>query len=162
MTLLQTQPHPADAATRAQAVTNAMDASEPRVGDDMTVEVALSVMAGARAGHLLVCDDDGRCTGLITRTRLTAVRDSSAYTDRVQLRDVLGAHGAFTAPAPAATKAEAGQARRYRRLAASPVVYEYGCTDEHGGTDECGGTDQHGGTDEYGGTPGVLALALTP
>ncbi|MFJ9036999.1 CBS domain-containing protein [Streptomyces sp. NPDC102406] len=54
----------------------------------MTVEVALSVMAGARVGHLLVCDDDGRRTGLVTRARLAVVRDSSGYTDETRLRDV--------------------------------------------------------------------------
>ncbi|MFI1659034.1 CBS domain-containing protein [Streptomyces sp. NPDC020472] len=54
----------------------------------MTVEVALAVMAGARAGRLLVCDDDGLCTGLVTPARLTAARESPAYTDRLRLRDL--------------------------------------------------------------------------
>ncbi|WP_228978328.1 CBS domain-containing protein [Streptomyces sp. DH12] len=70
----------------------------PRVWYDMTVEVALSVMAGARTGHLLLCDDDGRCTGVVTRHRLDAVRDSPSYSDRVRLRDVLGGHGPSTSP----------------------------------------------------------------
>lgn len=65
-----------------------MDAAGPQVWDDMTVEVALSVMAAARTGHLVVCDQDGQHTGLVTRARLTAVRNGSAYTDRVRLRDV--------------------------------------------------------------------------
>ena len=52
----------------------------------MSVEVALAVMAAARTGRLVVCDQDGQCTGLVTQTELTAVRDSSAYTDRVRLR----------------------------------------------------------------------------
>lgn len=60
----------------------------PRVWDDMTVEVALSVMAGARVGHLIVCDEDGKRTGLVTRGRLTAIRDSPGYTDRIRLRDI--------------------------------------------------------------------------
>ncbi|MEV0253953.1 CBS domain-containing protein [Streptomyces sp. NPDC050732] len=60
----------------------------PRVWDDMTVEVALSVMAGARVGHLLVCDEDGRRTALVTRAQLTAVRDGSGYTDLLRLRDL--------------------------------------------------------------------------
>ncbi|MEV8535764.1 hypothetical protein [Streptomyces sp. NPDC051211] len=59
----------------------------------MTVEVALSVMAGARTEHLLVCDDDGRRTGLVTRAQLGAVRDGAAYTDRVRLRDITGTSG---------------------------------------------------------------------
>nr|WP_244177670.1 CBS domain-containing protein [Streptomyces atriruber] len=70
----------------------------PRVWDDMTVEVALSVMAGARVGHLLVCDEDGMRTGLITLARLTAVRDSSGYTDRIRLRDISGGSGHFPPP----------------------------------------------------------------
>nr|WP_315986117.1 hypothetical protein [Streptomyces sp. t39] len=68
----------------------------------MTVEVALSVMAGALTGRLLVCDEDGRQTGLVTLAQLAAVRDSSAYTDRVRLRDVLGDPGrAAVAASPA-------------------------------------------------------------
>jgi CBS domain-containing protein len=61
-----------------------------RVHDDMTVEVALSVMAGARVEHLLLCDGDEQCTGVITRALLAVLRDSSTYTDRTRLRDVLG------------------------------------------------------------------------
>jgi len=61
----------------------------PRVWDDMTVEVALAVMAGARVEYLTVCDEDDRSTGLISLVRLAALRDSSAYTDRIRLRDVL-------------------------------------------------------------------------
>ncbi|MFZ3572755.1 CBS domain-containing protein [Streptomyces sp. BH097] len=65
-----------------------LEEAGPRVWDDMTVEVALSVMAGARVGHLLVCDQDGRRTGLVTRAKLSAVRDGCAYTDRIRLRDL--------------------------------------------------------------------------
>ncbi|MEU0402758.1 CBS domain-containing protein [Streptomyces sp. NPDC006197] len=74
-----------------------MDTGGLRVCDDMTVEVALAVMAGARAGRLLVCDDDDLCTGLVTRVQLAAVRDSSVYTDRLRLRDVPGG-GPLTPP----------------------------------------------------------------
>lgn len=66
-----------------------LDASGPRVWDDMTVEVALSVMAGARVEHLLLCDADDQCTGSVTRAELAVLRDSSTYTDRVRLREVL-------------------------------------------------------------------------
>ena len=62
-----------------------------RVGDDMTVEVALSVMAGAGVEFLLLCDGDDERTGSVTRAELVVHRDSSAYTDRVRLRDVLRA-----------------------------------------------------------------------
>ncbi|MET9722094.1 CBS domain-containing protein [Streptomyces zaomyceticus] len=91
----------------------------PQVGDDMTVEVALSVMAGARTGHLLVCDNDGLCTGLVTRTQLTAVRDSAVYTDRLQLRDLSGDGG----PLISATALTIGGAVR-PRIVTPPVVGE--------------------------------------
>lgn len=61
----------------------------PRVCDDMTVEVALAVMASARVDHLTVCDGDDQSTGLVTAVRLAALRGSAAYTDRTRLRDVL-------------------------------------------------------------------------
>ncbi|MEU6995881.1 CBS domain-containing protein [Streptomyces sp. NPDC046465] len=62
--------------------------SGPQVWADMTVEVALCVMAGARVDHLLVCNEDGKRTDLVTWNRLSAVRDSSVYTDRIRLRDI--------------------------------------------------------------------------
>ncbi|MFD3679635.1 CBS domain-containing protein [Streptomyces sp. NPDC058613] len=101
---------------------DAMEAAGPQVCDDMTVEVALAVAASSRTDYLLVCDEDGLCTGLITRERLAAVRDSAAYTDRLRLRDVLRDHGPFTSPMT--TMAEAEHAMRYRRLDALPVVDE--------------------------------------
>ncbi|MGW6026728.1 hypothetical protein [Streptomyces sp. NPDC055099] len=55
----------------------------------MTVELALSVMAGEGARHLFLCDEDDQRTGLITRARLIEVREGPAYTDQVRLRDVL-------------------------------------------------------------------------
>ncbi|MER7837448.1 CBS domain-containing protein [Streptomyces sp. NPDC096040] len=64
-------------------------AAGPRVRDDMTVEVALSLMAGARVDHLVLCDGDDQRTGLITLARLALLRDSPTYTDRIRLRDVL-------------------------------------------------------------------------
>ncbi|MEU1090506.1 hypothetical protein ABZ401_27430 [Streptomyces sp. NPDC005892] len=67
----------------------ASETAGPRVGDDMTVEVALSVMASARVEHLLVCDNDGLRTGMVTMAVLAAVRDGAGYTDRIQLRDIL-------------------------------------------------------------------------
>ncbi|MGW7436896.1 CBS domain-containing protein [Streptomyces sp. NPDC054849] len=133
MTLVQMQSRSVSANPVHPVVVDAMEAAGPQVCDDMTVEVALSVMASARAGHLLVCDEDGLCTGLVTPAQLAAVRDSDAYTDRVRLRDVLGDRGPFASPAT--TRAEAEHAMRYRRLDALPVV------------------------DEQGGALGVLALA---
>jgi CBS domain-containing protein len=99
LTLVQMQPRSTSATPEHRtAAADAMDTAGPQVCDDMTVEVALSVMASARTGHLLICDDSGLCTGLVTQAQLTAVRGSSAYTDRVQLRDILGDRGPFTSP----------------------------------------------------------------
>ncbi|WP_158791159.1 CBS domain-containing protein [Streptomyces sp. NRRL WC-3549] len=107
MTLVQTQSRPASR--------RSVDTAVPEVWDDMTVEVALSVMAGARAGHLLVCDGDGQCTGRVTWGQLSAVRAGSAYTDRVRLRDITGG------PVPGTTVAGAGgQERRAPAAAAQP------------------------------------------
>ncbi|CAL9442591.1 hypothetical protein SUDANB106_02306 [Streptomyces sp. enrichment culture] len=86
-----------DSAHRTAA--EAVDTAGPQVWDDMTVEVALSVMAAARTGHLVVCDGDGRRTGLVTRARLIAVRNGSGYTDRIRLHDV--ADGGSSAWPPA-------------------------------------------------------------
>ncbi|OKK16091.1 hypothetical protein AMK16_25560 [Streptomyces sp. CB00455] len=124
MTLVQMQPRSVNANPVLRTVDDAMEAAGPQVCDDMTVEVALSVMASARAGHLLVCDEDGLCTGLVTQTRLVAVRDSEAYSDRIRLRDVLGERGPFTSPLT--SMAEAEHAMHYRRLVALPVVDEQG------------------------------------
>ncbi|MEV1079579.1 hypothetical protein AB0I98_15195 [Streptomyces sp. NPDC050211] len=66
-----------------------MNASGPRVRDDMTVEVALSVMASARVEFLVLCDGDDQSTGSVTRAELVAHRGSSTYTGRIRLQDVL-------------------------------------------------------------------------
>ncbi|MGW7380811.1 CBS domain-containing protein [Streptomyces sp. NPDC054794] len=71
------------------SVVNDSEGHGPRVCDDMTVEVALAVMASARVEYLTVCDGDDESTGLVTRLQLAVLRDSSAYTDRIRLRDVL-------------------------------------------------------------------------
>ncbi|QEV19949.1 CBS domain-containing protein [Streptomyces alboniger] len=110
MTLVQMQRGPAGVTPVHGTAADAIDTAGPRVGDDMTVEVALSVMAGARTEHLLVCDDDGLCTGLVTRARLVAVRDGSAYTDRVQLRDLPDLRGPLTSPVSARAEGEEGSA----------------------------------------------------
>ncbi|MEE1748824.1 hypothetical protein [Streptomyces sp. JV184] len=132
MTLVQMQPHPANAGPVPRTALDTMNTAGPQVCDDMTVEVALSVMASARTGHLRVCDNDGLCTGLITRDQLAIVRDGPAYTDRLQLRDILGDRGPHTSPATMM----ADHATHRRRLATQSVV------------------------DEQDKAPGVLALAL--
>ncbi|MET9438872.1 CBS domain-containing protein [Streptomyces sp. NPDC006551] len=136
MTPVQTHPRPSGTvsttrtvadtmeAVMADTMVDAMDETGPQVWDDMTVEVALSVMASARAAHLIVRDNDGRCTGLVTRAQLAAVHGSSAYTDRLRLREITGAHGPFTSPVT--TMAEAERAMRHGRGGALPVVDEHG------------------------------------
>ncbi|MFD4918986.1 CBS domain-containing protein [Streptomyces virginiae] len=123
MTLVQMQFRSVRANPAPQAVGDAMEAAWPQVCDDMTVEVALSVMASARTG-LLVCDEDGLCAGLVTPAQLAAVRDGDAYTDRIRLRDVLADREPSTSPLT--TTAEAEHAMRYRRIDALPVVDEQG------------------------------------
>jgi predicted transcriptional regulator len=118
------EPRSTAAAPVPRTVADAMQTAGPQVCDDMTVEVALSVMASARTGHLIVCDNDGVCTGLLTRARLIAVRDSTLYTDRVQLRDILVDPGPFASPVT--TMAEAEHTMRHRLLDALPVVDEHG------------------------------------
>lgn len=85
---------------------------------------ARSTSATARTGHLLVCDDSGLCIGLVARAQLTAARDGSSYSDRVQLRDILGEGGPFASPVT--SMAEAGHVMRFSRLDALPVVDEHG------------------------------------
>ncbi|MGZ3119814.1 CBS domain-containing protein [Streptomyces sp. H62] len=124
MTTVQMQPRSTGAAPVPRTVGEAMDTAGPQVCDDMTVEVALSVMASARTAHLLVCDDDGVCTGILTQAQLTAVRDNSVYTDRIQLRETLVDPGPFASPVTTMTEAE--HAMRHRRIDALPVVDDHG------------------------------------
>ncbi len=124
MTLVQMQSRSANAHPVHPTVDGAIEAAAPQVCDDMTVEVALSVMASAREGHLLVCDEDGLYTGLVTQAQLAAVRDGDAYTDQVRLRDVLRDRGPFISPL--ATTSEAGHAVRYIPVDAPPAVDEQG------------------------------------
>ncbi|MFD9725928.1 CBS domain-containing protein [Streptomyces sp. NPDC059072] len=124
MTLVQMQPRSTNANPVHRTVGAAMQAAGPQVCDDMTVEVALAVMASARTEHLLVRDEDGLCTGLVTRAGLATVRDSAAYTDQVRLRDLPGDRGPVASYVT--TMAEAQHAMRYRRLDAMPVVDDQG------------------------------------
>ncbi|SFY44235.1 CBS domain-containing protein (plasmid) [Streptomyces atratus] len=132
MTLVQMQPHSANVDPVPRTALDTMNTAGPQVCDDMTVEVALSVMASARTGHLRVCDNDGLCTGLVTQAQLTTVRDGPAYTDRLQLRDILSDRGPRTAPATMMAE----HATHHRRPATPSAV------------------------DEQDSASGVLALAL--
>ncbi|MFD0269139.1 CBS domain-containing protein [Streptomyces sp. NPDC127106] len=100
MTPVQMQSRPTHFPQTHPTVADTMDSATPQVCDDMTVEVALAVMAGARTGHLRVCDNDDQCTGLVTGAQLTTVRDSAAYTDRLRLRDLSGRGPSASSTAP--------------------------------------------------------------
>ncbi|MEU5629522.1 CBS domain-containing protein [Streptomyces tendae] len=124
MTPGQLQDRSVDARPLHGTVADVMNAAGPQVWYDMTVEVALSVMAAARAEHLVVCDEDARCVGLVTQARLTAVRDSSRYTDRLRLGDITDDGEPFVSPL--ATREEAEDAVPFGRLGLVPVVDEHG------------------------------------
>ncbi|MEU7282059.1 CBS domain-containing protein [Streptomyces sp. NPDC045431] len=131
MTPVQAHPHPTNSTPAASTSANgsgseAVDEAGPQVWGGMTVEVALSVMASARVGHLLLCDEDGRGTGLVTRAQLTAARDDSSYTDRVRLHDILGGHG--TGASPVTMVAGTEHAIRHGRSGALPVADGQGRT----------------------------------
>ncbi|WP_411143426.1 CBS domain-containing protein [Streptomyces sp. x-80] len=126
MTLIQMQDRSAQGNPVHRMVVDAMESDVPQVCDDMTVEVAWSVMAGARTGHLLVCDEDDLCTGVVTQAQLAAVHERDTYTDRLRLRDVLGEREPFASPLT--TTVEAEHVMRHRRPeSALPVVDEQGC-----------------------------------
>ncbi|MFI9245479.1 CBS domain-containing protein [Streptomyces sp. NPDC053086] len=101
-----------------------MHAPGPQVDEHMTVDVALSVLIGARVAHLLLQDEDGRCTGLVTRAQLAAHRGGHWYTDRTRVRDIPLDRGPFTSSATILDDAEA--AMRIRTLDVSPVVDDQG------------------------------------
>ncbi|MGW4622592.1 CBS domain-containing protein [Streptomyces sp. NPDC004592] len=103
---------------------DAMHAPGPQVDDHMDVDVALSVLIGARVPHLLLQDEDGRCAGLVTRSQLAAHRGGSWYSDRTRLRDLPLDRGPFTSSTAALGEAEA--AMRVRALHVSPVIDEHG------------------------------------
>ncbi|MFI6105999.1 CBS domain-containing protein [Streptomyces sp. NPDC051310] len=105
-------------------VRDAMGPTGPQVGDDMNLDLALSVLAAARSGHLVVCDADGRCTGLVSRTQLTDHPAGTWYTDLTSLRDVAHDRGPFTSVLTALPVAE--RAMRGRTQQASVVVDDDG------------------------------------
>ncbi|WP_374228098.1 CBS domain-containing protein [Streptacidiphilus sp. ASG 303] len=122
MTPVRTQPRQTDG-TGLTAL-DAMAPPGPQVGDDMVVDIALSVLISARVEHLLVQDEDGRCSGLVTRDQLTAHRGGSWYCEQTRLRDIVHDRGPFTSSATSLGSADG--ALRDRMLGASPVVDENG------------------------------------
>ncbi|MFJ5530192.1 hypothetical protein [Streptomyces sp. NPDC093261] len=103
---------------------DAMHAPGPQVEDHMAVDVALSVLIGARVPHLLLRDEDGRCAGLVTHAQLAAHRGGSWYSDLTRLRDIPLDRGPFTSSVAALGEAEA--AMRDRTQDVSPVIDEHG------------------------------------
>ncbi|MFI8282459.1 CBS domain-containing protein [Streptomyces albidoflavus] len=124
MTLVQLRARSVSARHVHGTVIDAMDAAGPQVWDDMTVEVAWSVMAAARAERLVVCDEDGLCVGLVTRAQLTAALDSSGYTDRIRLSDINDGSEPLISPLGTRDEAEDGDLCRVPGLV--PVVGEHG------------------------------------
>ncbi|MER6459852.1 hypothetical protein ABT278_05190 [Streptomyces sp. NPDC001228] len=101
-----------------------LHAPGPQVDDHMAVDVALSVLIGARVPHLLLQDEDGRCTGLVTRAQLAAHHGGLWFSEQTRLRDISLDRGPFTVSTAALGEAEA--AMRTRTLSVSPVVDEHG------------------------------------
>jgi CBS-domain-containing membrane protein len=124
LTLVQTQPHPASTNPLHGTVVDVLDTAEPQVYDDMSVEAAFAVLTAARTSRLVVCDQDGQSTGLVTQAELSAVRDGSTYTDRVRLCDILGDHGVLTSAVSTAAAAE--HATRARRIGVLSVADGHG------------------------------------
>lgn len=103
---------------------DAMAFPGPQVSHDTTIDVALSVLAGAGVEHLLIRDDDGVCSGLVTRAELTARRAGSWFLEETRLRDVTHDKGPFTAADTALDTADT--AMRDRMLEVSPVIDAHG------------------------------------
>ncbi|MFF3764760.1 hypothetical protein ACFYYR_11835 [Streptomyces sp. NPDC001922] len=106
---------------------DAMAGAGPRTGTGTgtgtTVGTALPLPLGARAGRLLVRDEDGRRTGPVIRVRLAVGQGESRYRAKTRARDIVCNRGPFTAataPVPA-DHAEGGRA-----LEASPMIDDHG------------------------------------
>lgn len=116
----QTRPKSGTALTVAEA----MGVPGLQADEQMMADVALSVAASARVQHLVLHDEDGRCSGLVTRAELAAHRGGTWYTDHTRLRDLSCNRGPFPSTAEHLSDVEAGM--RHRALRLSPVVDEDG------------------------------------
>jgi CBS domain-containing protein len=121
---MPSHPQPQQTGAARSTARDAMAPPGPQVADDMTVDIALSVLISARVEHLLVHDEDGRCAGLVTRAQLIAHRGGAWYREQTRLREIFHNRGPFTLGA--APVREADSAMRDRMLGASPVVDEDG------------------------------------
>lgn len=118
--MTDTSTQPRQAGCTGPTAADAMTPPGPQAHGDMSVDVALSVLSSARTAHLLIRDEDGRCTGMVTHAQLAAHRGGSWYTDRTRLRDIAHDRGPFTATATSVHEAE--RAMRARELGTSPVI----------------------------------------
>ncbi|MFF1909827.1 CBS domain-containing protein [Kitasatospora sp. NPDC058218] len=104
----------------ATTVRDLMTHPELQISDDVMLDVAIHILHGSGADHLLVRDDDGRCAGLLTRRHLAPFQARSRTTARTPVRDIVLDRAPFATPdMPAAT---AAAAMRARGLAVWPVV----------------------------------------
>ncbi|WP_441248842.1 CBS domain-containing protein [Kitasatospora sp. McL0602] len=108
--------HPASTAT----VGDLMKHPELQISDDVMVDTAMDILQSSGADHLLVRDEDGRCTGLLTRLHLAPFQARSWYTERTPVRDVVLDRAPFATPGMPADTAAA--AMRSRGLHVWPVV----------------------------------------
>ncbi|MFE2065090.1 CBS domain-containing protein [Streptomyces sp. NPDC059467] len=115
---------PASADGTGLTARDAMHAPGPQVDDHTAVDVALSVLIGARVPHLLLRDEDGRCVGLVTRAQFAAHRGGSWCSDRTRLRDIPLDRGPFASSTSVLGEAEATM--RVPALDVSPVIDEHG------------------------------------
>ncbi|GAA3050157.1 hypothetical protein GCM10020229_72060 [Kitasatospora albolonga] len=101
-------------------VRDLMTGPELQISDDVMIDVAIHILHGSGADHLLVRDDEGRCAGLLTRAHLAPFRAGSRSAARTPVRDLVLGQGPFAAADMPATTAAA--AMRARGLTVWPVV----------------------------------------
>ncbi|GGV49898.1 hypothetical protein GCM10010495_79570 [Kitasatospora herbaricolor] len=112
--------------TAITTVRDLMTHAEFQISDDVMLDVAIHILHGTGADHLLLRDDDGRCAGLLTRRQLAPFQAHSRSTARTPVRDIVLDRAPFATPdMPAAT---AAVAMRARGLAVWPVVDHDGHT----------------------------------
>ncbi|MEU9078014.1 CBS domain-containing protein [Kitasatospora sp. NPDC004745] len=93
---------------------------ELQISDDVMLDMAIHILDGSGADHLLVRDDDGRCAGLLTRRHLAPFQVRTRSTERTPVRGITFDRAPFaTGDMLAAT---AASAMRARGLAVWPVV----------------------------------------
>ncbi len=102
------------------AVRDLMTGPELQISDDVMLDMAIHILNGSGADHLLVRDEDGRCAGLLTRLHLAPFRNRTRSTERTPVRDIAFDRAPFATADMLA--ASAVSAMRARGLAVWPVV----------------------------------------